>query len=155
MFKSFILFLLAFIFFGSLYAQNPLLKKGNYKNAQIKIMKVDNFQTEQYLQTEGNYYINDFLILETYDSSRKHRKKILKLLLDSSTYLNDVNRACPFIAKYALEITSKNSKFEIIISGKSCPKVLINDAYSQSIISIDLRKNCSIYTLVEKAFEAN
>lgn len=146
--------ILIFMINGLSYSQNPLLENENYKNAQIRIMEIENFQTANYLQSEKSLYINDFQILENYKPNRKQKKKIRKILTNSYTYFENTSRPCPFIANYAIQIKTKNTTLEIIISGEFCPKIMIKNVYANEIIYFDLKKNCEIYKLFEELLVA-
>jgi len=151
--KTLILVVLAIAMCNFSNAQNPLLDKKNYRSAQIKVMKVEYFQTAEYLQNEKGLYINDFQILDIYTLDKKEKRKLKKNLSKKDIFLESTNRPCPFIANYAIEIKSKNVILELILTGKQCPKMMVKNVYTEEVLYYDLVGDCQIFELFDDYFK--
>ncbi len=151
--KTLILIVLAIAMCIFSNAQNPLLDKKSYRRAQIRAMKVEYFQTAEYLQNENGLYINDFQIMDFIELDKKEERILKKILSDKDTYLEETNRPCPFIAGYGIEIQSKCNSYEIILTKSQCPKMMIKNVYLEEVLYYDLHGDCEIFDLFEKSPE--
>jgi hypothetical protein len=95
--------------------------------ADVTLFEVESYATKLDSQDKKKQYINDYQIIKKIDLSRKEKKYLQESVLEVKNYETKTFKSCPFVAKYAIVFTKGEEQITLIISAKSCEKVIIFD----------------------------
>lgn len=121
-------------------------------SSKINLWIIDPVPVLSLEQFQGENYIYDFRILQTKVLSKKIGLSLTSAILDSTQYVYDVNKKCPFMGKYAVQFKQGKTTVSIILS-EVCPKAII--FCPGSVIDkkhIDLIESSSIFSAIAGLF---
>jgi hypothetical protein len=135
---------------AGMMAQGQPVPEKDMKKAVVTLYQVAEFPTNPVEHSPGAEYIQDYKVLAKKELSKVEVDSLKPILADSSNYIFNVAKSCPFIAMYALRIEKKTGVTDIIISRESCIKLIIKSSAESEPRYYDLRKQNAIFPLLEK-----
>lgn len=127
---------------------------GEYCSILLKASKINIYRIAPYpvLAIEQNpklEYVFDYEILRRYAYKNKEVGDFPSVLIDSSQYIIDDARKCPFVGKYAAEFTKGKLTLTILFSLDPCFKMIIFNAGTPiDRTRYDIIDNSLIYQLL-------
>lgn len=133
----------------SMSQAQPVPEK-DMKKAKVTLYQVAEFPVNPVEHSPGAEYIQDYKVLAKKELSRAEMDSLKPVLADSSNYIFNIAKTCPFVARFALRIEKKSEVTDIIISRESCIKLIIKSSSEAEPRYYDLRKQNEIFPLLEK-----
>lgn len=117
------------------------------KANQVKIYRIQKYPVVSAEQERNTEYIYDYEVTRVYTYDKGDRLDSLNIfLMDTTQFLYEDKRTCPFIGKYAVEFTKGKKKLTIVFSERPCYKVIIFCPDTEiDKLHLDLGKNNKIY----------
>lgn len=96
------------------------------KASTVKIYRIQKYPVVSAEQERNTQYVYDYEITRvyTYDDTDK-LDTLTTNLMDTTQFLFEDKRTCPFVGKYAIEFTKGRKKLTIVFSERPCYKVII------------------------------
>jgi len=99
---------------------------GIIKNpSTITIYEVDPIPVLSVEQVKGAQYIHDYPIKKGSTFNKKMSVDLITAVQDTSQYMSEATKMCPFMGKYAVTFKKGNQQLTILISTTPCDKVII------------------------------
>lgn len=117
------------------------------KANSVKIYKIEKYPIVSAEQEQKELYIYDYGVTRTYSYDRTPLMDSLNtFLMDTTQFLHDDQRTCPFVGKYAVEFTRGKKTMTLIFSEKPCYKMIIFCPGTEiDKMHLDLGENNQIY----------
>ena len=137
------------------FAKDPIHKVfGEYTDVILKASSIKVYRIEPYpiVATEQEprvQYIYDYGVTRIYNYKKSDgRLDSLNMnLLDTTQFLYDNRRTCPFVGKYALEFTKGKRTITLVFSEKPCYKMIVFCPDTDiDKLHIDIADNNKIYS---------
>ena len=115
------------------FANDPIHKVfGAYsdvilKASSIKVYRIEPYPVVSAEQEPRVQYIYDYGVTRIYNYKRSEVRldSLNANLLDTTQFLYDDRRTCPFVGKYAVEFTKGKKTITLIFSEKPCYKMIV------------------------------
>ena len=96
-------------------------------HSDVALFEVESYATKLDSQEKKKQYFADYEVTKKVEISRRDKKHLQETSLEAKNYETKIFKSCPFVAKYALVFTKGEEQIVLIISAKTCGKVIIFD----------------------------
>ncbi len=124
--------------------------------SSVIVYEVDPIPVLSVEQVQGKKYIHDYLIISTSKFDKKSSTALILALNDTSQYMSDAVKKCPFMGKYAISFKKGKMEFTVLISAEPCEKLIFFGEWSfLDKVHLDLKSKNAIVSSIEAMLKGN